>query len=165
MVRGQRTYILREQPQRYPSQHNRPLYVTAKVRDVELKRVLLDASSLNIISLDVLDDLGIPREKIQKHPFEVSSFNGSWSYTVGSISLDLTVGPIRTAHRFHVIALRRPITCYSGDLGSTDTRRSHKLTTNAWKQSGRERRCILTPQKYPFKEMKHISPRRSILMN
>lgn len=50
-----------------PTQHNRPLYVTAKMRDVELKRVLLDSgSSLNIISLDVLDDLRIPREKIQK---------------------------------------------------------------------------------------------------
>lgn len=44
------------------TQHNRPLYITAKVRDVELRRILLDAgSSLNIISLDVLDDIGVPR--------------------------------------------------------------------------------------------------------
>lgn len=82
-----------------PTQHNRPLYVTTNVRDVELKRVLLDAgSSLNIISLDVLEDIGLPRERIQKQPFEVSSFNGSRTYTIGSISFDLTVGPIRAAH-------------------------------------------------------------------
>lgn len=87
-----------------PIQHNQPLYVTARVRDTEMRRVLIDAgSSLNIISLDILDDIGIPREKIQKQPFEVSSFNGSRTYTVGSLSLDLTVGPIRVAHRFHVI--------------------------------------------------------------
>lgn len=53
-----------------PTQLNRPLYITAKVQDVELKGVLLDVSSfLNIISLDVLDDIGVPREKIQKQPF------------------------------------------------------------------------------------------------
>lgn len=87
-----------------PMQHNRPLYVTARMRDIEMRRVLIDAgSSLNIIFLDILDDLGIPREKIQKQPFEVFSFNGNRTYTVSSISLDLTVGPIRVAHRFHVI--------------------------------------------------------------
>lgn len=87
-----------------PTQHNRPLYVIANVRDVELKRVLLDAgSSLNIVSLDVLEDIGVPRKRIQKQPFEASSFNGSRTYTVGSISLDLTVGPIQAAQRFHVI--------------------------------------------------------------
>lgn len=81
-----------------PTQLNWPLYITAKVQDVELKRVLLDAGSyLNIISLD---DIGIPREKIQKQPFEVSSFDGSRKYTVGSISLDFTVGPIRATHCF-----------------------------------------------------------------
>lgn len=64
----------------------------------------MDATlALNIISLHVLDDIGIPREKIQKQPFEVSSFNVNQTYTVGSISLGLTVGLIRTAHRFHVI--------------------------------------------------------------
>lgn len=53
-----------------PTQDNMPLYITANVRDVELKRVLLDAGlSLSIFLLDVLDDIGVPREKIQKQPF------------------------------------------------------------------------------------------------
>lgn len=48
-----------------PTQHNRLLYITAKVRDVKLRRVLLDMGlSLNIFSLDVLDDIGVPGEKI-----------------------------------------------------------------------------------------------------
>lgn len=38
-----------------PTQHNRPLYITTRVRDTEMRRVLVDAgSSLNIISLDGL---------------------------------------------------------------------------------------------------------------
>lgn len=65
-----------------PTQHNRPFYITAKVRDVQLKSVLLDAgSSLIIIQLDVLDDIGVPSEKIQRQPFEISSFNGNRTYT------------------------------------------------------------------------------------
>lgn len=70
-----------------PTQYNLPLYIIVKVRDIELKRVLLDAgTSLDIISLNVLDDNGIPRENIQKQPFEVSSFNGNRTYTIGLIS-------------------------------------------------------------------------------
>lgn len=87
-----------------PTQRNGSLYITTKVRAIELRRVLLGVGlSLNIISLDVLDDIGVPGEKIQKQPFEISNFNGTRTYTIGSISLDLTVGPIRAAHRFHVI--------------------------------------------------------------
>lgn len=55
------------------TQHNRPLHITTKVREIELKRVLLDVgSSLNSISLNVLDNIRIPRENIQMQPFEVS---------------------------------------------------------------------------------------------
>lgn len=86
------------------TQHNKPLYITAEVRDVELRRVLVDVgSSLNIISLYVLDDIGVHREKIQKQLFEASSFNRNRTYTIGLLILDLTVRPIRAAHRFHVI--------------------------------------------------------------
>lgn len=42
------------------SHHKRPLYVTAKVRDLESKKAMLDqVSSLNIISLSVLDAIGV----------------------------------------------------------------------------------------------------------
>lgn len=46
-----------------PSQHNHPLYMTARARDVELKRDTLNqGSSLNIMSLSVLDAVGVPQE-------------------------------------------------------------------------------------------------------
>lgn len=50
-----------------PSQHNRPLQATVKVRDVEPKRTMLDQrSSLNIIVLSVLDIVGVSRENITR---------------------------------------------------------------------------------------------------
>lgn len=47
------------------SQLNKIGHFTSLIKYGMSKRVLLDAgSSLNIISLDVLDDFGFPREKI-----------------------------------------------------------------------------------------------------
>lgn len=46
------------------SYHNCPLYVIAKVRDVELKRTMFEGSSLNIISLPILEVVSVPRENI-----------------------------------------------------------------------------------------------------
>lgn len=66
------------------SHHNPLLYVTAKVRDVKLKRAMLDhGSSLNIISLPILDAMGVPRENITRQPIEVSGFGGNCTYTIG----------------------------------------------------------------------------------
>lgn len=47
-----------------PSNHNRPLYMTASVNRVELKRAILDPeSSINIISLLTLEAVGIPKRR------------------------------------------------------------------------------------------------------
>lgn len=51
------------------SSHNGPLYVTASINGVELKRAMVDPGcSSNIISLSVLDAVSIPRERITKQP-------------------------------------------------------------------------------------------------
>lgn len=48
------------------SHDNHLLYVTAKVRDVDFKRAMLNqGSSLDVISLLVLDSAGVPRENIK----------------------------------------------------------------------------------------------------
>lgn len=64
---------------------------------------MLDAgSSLYIISLSILNAVGILRDRITRQPIEPSSFRGNYTYTIGFVNLDLTVGPIPTAHKFHV---------------------------------------------------------------
>lgn len=58
-----------------PTNHNRPLYVTANVNGVELRRAMLNpGSSINIISLSTLDAVGVPRDKIIRQPIKVLSF-------------------------------------------------------------------------------------------
>lgn len=87
-----------------PSQHIRPMYIIAKVRDIGLKRAMLDeGSSPNIISLSALDAIGAPRESIMRLPTKVSSFGEDCTHTLGFVNVNLTVRLIRATHQFHVI--------------------------------------------------------------
>lgn len=53
-----------------------------KVRYIEHNRVMLDHGSFNIISLHVLDAVGVLRENIIRHPMKVLGFGGACSYTM-----------------------------------------------------------------------------------
>lgn len=78
--------------------------MTANVKGVELKRAMLDpGSSINIISLLILDTVDVSREKIVRQPIKTSSFRESKTFIIGFVNLDLTVGSIRVAHPFQVI--------------------------------------------------------------
>lgn len=62
---------------------------------VELKRAMLDLGSwLNIISLSVLDAVGVSQDRITRQPIEVSSFRDNCTYTMVFVNLDLIVEPI-----------------------------------------------------------------------
>lgn len=85
----------------------RSFYVTASVNGVELQSAMLDwGSSINIISLAVLDAVGIPREWITRQPVKVSSFRGHITFSVGFVNLDITIGLTRTIRKLQVIKCR-----------------------------------------------------------
>lgn len=65
-------------------------------------------SSLNIISLPILDAVCVSRDNITRQPIEVLRFGGNYMYALGFVKLNLIVGPIRVVHRYHVIDSRRP---------------------------------------------------------
>lgn len=77
------------------------LKITSVYKEVELKWAMLESrSSLNIISLLVLEvacTLGYNYEVL----IEVSNFGGNCTYAI--VNLDLTVGLMRAAQKFHVI--------------------------------------------------------------
>jgi hypothetical protein len=87
----------------YPD-HRRPLYVSAVIKDVQVRRALVDTGScLNLIPLSTLKAANIPQHKIQGAPIEVTGFGGAAEYTMGHIQLVLRVGPIVALTRFHVV--------------------------------------------------------------
>ena len=74
----------------------RPLYVIAFLGASQIKRALVDTSaSTNILPLLTLDALGILRERIIQEPLQVTGIRALQQCTLGHVSLDLRVGPIR----------------------------------------------------------------------
>nr|POE89672.1 hypothetical protein CFP56_38060 [Quercus suber] len=83
---------------------DRHLYVTAFLGAFQIKRALVDTSaSNNILHLPAFDALGIPRERIIPEPMQVARIGALQQNTLGHVSLDLRVGPIRAPTLMHVM--------------------------------------------------------------
>ena len=84
--------------------HHRPLYLMATINGVQIRRVLVDTrTSLNLIALSTLEDVGLVDRRILGTPVEIIGFGGSVESTEGYVQLALRVGPIVALTRFHVI--------------------------------------------------------------
>ena len=82
----------------------RPLYVIAFLGASQIKRALVDTgASTNILPLPTLDALGILRERIIQEPLQVVGIGVLQQCTLGYVSLDLTVRPIRAHTLVHVM--------------------------------------------------------------
>jgi hypothetical protein len=92
----------------YPD-HRRPLYLSAVVKDVQVRRALVNTGScLNLIPLSTLQAANVSQQKIQGSPMEVTGFGGVTEYTMGHVQLVLRVGPIVALTRFHVVNAEAP---------------------------------------------------------
>ena len=89
----------------YPG-HRRPIYLAASINQVPIIRALVDTgASVNLIPFSTMQATGIPKNKIQGYPMEVTRFGRKGEYTVGYIQLWLKVGPIASLARFHVVKM------------------------------------------------------------
>uniref|UniRef100_A0A2N9GXZ1 Peptidase A2 domain-containing protein n=1 Tax=Fagus sylvatica TaxID=28930 RepID=A0A2N9GXZ1_FAGSY len=87
----------------YPD-HRRPLYLSATINEVQVRRALVDTGScINLIPLSTIQATEISQKKIQGAPMEIKGFGGVGEYTKGHIQLVLKVGPIVALTRFHVV--------------------------------------------------------------
>jgi hypothetical protein len=96
-------FINEDMEVQYPD-HRPPLYLSAVMKDVQVRCALVDTSScLNLIPLNTLQAANVPQQKIQGSPMEVTRFGGVTKYTMGHVQLVLRVGPIVALTRFHVV--------------------------------------------------------------
>uniref|UniRef100_A0A2N9G5E9 Retrotransposon gag domain-containing protein n=1 Tax=Fagus sylvatica TaxID=28930 RepID=A0A2N9G5E9_FAGSY len=87
----------------YPD-HRRPLYLSATINEVQVRRTLVDTGScINLIPLSTIQAVEISQKKIQGAPMEIKGFGGIGEYTKGHIQLVLKVGPIVALTRFHIV--------------------------------------------------------------
>uniref|UniRef100_A0A2N9J9P3 RNA-directed DNA polymerase n=1 Tax=Fagus sylvatica TaxID=28930 RepID=A0A2N9J9P3_FAGSY len=97
------TFIDEDMEVQYPD-HRRPLYLSATINEVQVRRALVDKGScINLIPLSTIQAAEIPQKKIQGAPMEIKGFGGVGEYTKGHIQLVLKVGPIVAFTRFHVV--------------------------------------------------------------
>uniref|UniRef100_A0A2N9FDW4 RNA-directed DNA polymerase n=1 Tax=Fagus sylvatica TaxID=28930 RepID=A0A2N9FDW4_FAGSY len=114
----------------YPD-HRRPLYLSAVIKNVQVRRALVDTGScLNLIPLSTLQAVDLPHQKIQGSPMEVTGFGGMTEHTMGHVQLVLKVGPIVALTRFHVVNAETP---YHVLLGRPWLHK-HKLVSSTYHQ-------------------------------
>ncbi|NAU84042.1 retroviral-like aspartic protease, partial [Klebsiella pneumoniae] len=86
------------------TEHNRPLYVTAEVNGCQLNRVLIDpGASVNILNVEALKSLSLGHLKLTSDKIMLKGFNDKGQRALGSITLPLQFGELRTEAKFHVI--------------------------------------------------------------
>jgi hypothetical protein len=87
----------------YPD-HRRPLYLSATINEVQVRRALVDTGfCINLIPLSTLQAAEISQNKIKGAPMEIKSFDGIGEYIKWHIQLVLKVGPVVTLTQFHVV--------------------------------------------------------------
>lgn len=74
--------------------HNKPLYVTVRCKDCLVGKVLIDnGSALNVLPRHVLDEMPIDPSHMQPSVITARAYDGSSRPVVGSIDVELAVGP------------------------------------------------------------------------
>ncbi|XP_026400252.1 uncharacterized protein LOC113296137 [Papaver somniferum] len=88
----------------YPGEHLRPLYLTAHINKHPLKRAFIDGgASLNMISLHMLESLGVSRASIKTGATTVRGFGRQTQTAIGIVHLMMKIGPIRALTPFYML--------------------------------------------------------------
>nr|XP_027067664.1 uncharacterized protein LOC113693306 [Coffea arabica] len=95
--------------------HNRPLFVSAYVREQKMSRVLIDGgSAVNIMSVRAMKELGISSDELSQSRLMIQGFNQGGQRAIGLIRLELLIGKLSSSALFHIIEAK---TSYNMLLG------------------------------------------------
>ncbi|XP_031090967.1 uncharacterized protein LOC115995960 [Ipomoea triloba] len=87
--------------------HNRPLFVEGYAREQKIKRILIDqGSSVNILSLQAVKELGISTDELSQSRLMIQGFNQGGQRALGIIRLDLRIGSLSSSTLCYVIDAR-----------------------------------------------------------
>nr|XP_027067484.1 uncharacterized protein LOC113693104 [Coffea arabica] len=75
--------------------HNRPLFVSAYIREQKMSRVLIDGgSAVNIMSVRSMKELGISSDELSQSRLMIQGFNQGGQRAIGLIRLELLIGEL-----------------------------------------------------------------------
>ncbi|XP_070035559.1 uncharacterized protein [Nicotiana tomentosiformis] len=97
--------------------YNRPLYLVGYMRDERVNRIFVDGgSSVNILPIRTVKELGIPMNELLKSHVMIQGFNQGGQRAIGAIMLGITIEDMQSSSWMHAIdaktsynvLLRRP---------------------------------------------------------
>nr|XP_027086548.1 uncharacterized protein LOC113708287 [Coffea arabica] len=95
--------------------HNRPLFVSAYVREQKMNRILIDGgSAINIMSVRAMKELEISSDELSQSCHMIHGFNQGGQKAIGLIRLELLIGELSSSALFHIIEAK---TSYNMLLG------------------------------------------------
>nr|XP_027088706.1 uncharacterized protein LOC113710058 [Coffea arabica] len=84
--------------------HNRPLFVSAYVREQKMNRILIDGgSAVNIMSVRAMKELKISSDELSQNRLMIQGFNQGGQRAIGLIRLELFIGELSSSALFHII--------------------------------------------------------------
>jgi len=84
--------------------HNRPLYITGRIGDERINRILLDCgSAINLLPLRVLRAIEITPNQLSPTLLTIQGFNQVGQKALGTIALKVELDNLYTDALFHVI--------------------------------------------------------------
>ena len=84
--------------------HNHPLFVAGYIQEQRVNRILIDGgSAVNILTLKILNELGISLDELLPSRLMIQSFNQGGQKAIGKIRLHMLIGEMESSALFHVI--------------------------------------------------------------
>lgn len=88
--------------------HNYPLFVCGYAREQKVNRILIDDGfAVNILSLRMIKELGIPNDELVQSRLIIQGFNQGGQRSIGNIRLNLLIVELSSSALFHIIDAKK----------------------------------------------------------
>ena len=93
-----------ERPTEAMRGHLKPLYITGKIEDVAVNKILVDCgATVNLMPKFLLSKIGKFDTDLKPHNMVLSNYEGKVGATLGVLQVDLTVGTVTRPTMFMVV--------------------------------------------------------------
>ncbi|XP_050878709.1 uncharacterized protein LOC127082510 [Lathyrus oleraceus] len=93
-----------ERPYKAMKSHPKPFFITSKVEDIPINKILVDCSAtVNLMLHHILRRIGKYDADTKPHNMVLSNYEGKVGTTLGVIQVELTVGTVTRSTMFMIV--------------------------------------------------------------
>jgi hypothetical protein len=111
-------YFIKDELDIEGTEHNKPLYITIRCKDLLKGKVLIDnGSALNMLLKYMLKEMHVNESHIKSSTMTTKTYDGSPKQIIGTLEVELYVRPYMFLVTLQVMDIQFSIVCYSEGLG------------------------------------------------